>query len=134
MAQPRVSIRDRAKAPFVEDLLFGSIREIVEDGHGRSFLVESVMQAFGMNRHGVLAVFGNAPILDPVGVAGEARDFLVFHVDLEKPHRRRAVRVVNNFRVIFLLFEGLLVGAGILFRAEHNRVCVQPLELARRAG
>src|SRR5215467_15321105 len=30
---------DGAKAPFGEDRLFGSISEIVEDGHGRSFLV-----------------------------------------------------------------------------------------------
>src|SRR5208283_2868428 len=80
------------------------------------------------------AVFGNAPVLDPVGVGRETRDLLVFYADLEEPDGRRVVRVVDDFRIIFLLFQGLLVGAGILFHAEDNCVFVQPFKLARRAG
>ncbi len=101
------------KASFGENLFFGAIGEIVEDGHWRSFLVEGVMQALGMNRHSILAILGNAPILDPVRVVGKACDLFVLHVEFEETHGRGMVRVVDDFRIIFLLFEGLLVGAGI---------------------
>ena len=126
------SISSGPNTAFGEDLFLGAIGQVVKNGYGRNFLVERVMEALGVYGCNIFAIFRSGPVANPIGVVGEASDFLIFYVDFEEAHGWFVVRIVHYFGVILLFLLRLLVGAGIFFGAEDDGVFVQPGQLVRR--
>ena len=119
--------------PSVRDLLLLPSGEIVKDDYRRGFLVEGVAQAFRVGGGHVSAVTGNSPIFDPVGIAGEASYFFVFHRDLVEADRGGVVHVFDHFGVVLLSFLLLFVERGVFFGVVDQRVFVEPFNLSRGA-
>ncbi len=113
-------------------MLFGAIGKVVQYCHRRHFLIENVVQAFRVDSGGVFTVFGDVKALDPIRVRGQPRNFAVLCVDFVKTHGWLVVRVVDDFGIIFLLFQLLFVQSRIFLPAVDQRVFVQPVDLLRR--
>src|SRR5208283_2233097 len=86
-------------------------------------------QALGMLRRNDLAVPGDCPIANPVGVAREACGLLILYVHLEKANRRFVLGIIDNFGIIFPFFLSLFVSAGIFLCTKNNGFFVKPTDL-----
>jgi len=80
------------------------------------------------------AVFGYGPVIDPVGIVGEARDFFVFDGNFEEANGWLVIGVVNDLGIVLAFLLRLLVGGGIFLRGEDEGVFVEPVHAARIAG
>ncbi len=122
----------RPDAQIAENLLVFAAGQAVKNDDRMHFLIECVVQALRVRRNRVLSVVRQFKLLDPVGIRRQPRRFPVFHIDLEQPHRRFVLGVIDDFGIVFLLLHLHFVQRRIFFRAVNDGVFVEPFDLLRR--